>query len=356
MPSKRRMNTDEHVAQYSKVRSRYENFAAKLEALLCDLLAAHPVKHHVVESRAKSIESFREKITRPGKSYSDPFKELTDLAGIRVIVYYTDDVDTVASILKKEFRVHPDKSSDKRDMHDADQFGYLSVHRILSLKTPRSYLAEWKPFVKLQFEVQIRTVLQHSWAAISHAMQYKQKADVPDSLKRKLFRLAGLFELADEQFVDIRDRHADITKTVARKFDSESKDILIDSVSMQEFVNRSKQLDEIAKAAVQEGLVLKDQSARDYVGRLVEECSRLGVSTVDELELAVLRLGGRYLKFFAKARNPDDIIWKVGRPFLLYIILIAAFRDKFTVEYLVTNDLWDKDIATRVLDAAAAIE
>lgn len=141
MAKKQPKNIDDHVAQYSKLRPKYETFADKLETVLGDLLNAHPAKYHVVESRAKTVESFRDKITRPGKSYSDPLNDLTDLAGIRVIVYYADDVDTVAKILKKEFRVYGAKSSDKRETHDADQFGYLfSAHQInLGLKRKKRF-------------------------------------------------------------------------------------------------------------------------------------------------------------------------------------------------------------------------
>lgn len=359
MAKKQPKNIDEQVAQYTKIRPKYESFSGKLEELLKDLLSAHPVKYHIVESRAKSIDSFREKITRPGKSYHDPLKELTDLAGIRVIVYYTDDVDTVASMLKKEFRVYGAKSSDKRDTHDADQFGYLSVHRILSLKTPRTYLAEWKPFVKLQFEVQIRTVLQHSWAAISHAMQYKQEADVPVELKRKLFRLAGLFELADEQFVDIRDEHADITETVARQFDKASKGIPIDSVSIKQFADRSKYVKKAEKAAISAGWVQVSAGAAQrieaiYIPRVVRECNRLNLRTIDELETAISRLGGSHEQYFAELKGGWGVSM-ASKSFVLYLIMIAVFQHQFTETHLVEVG-YNAGFAKAVLDAAAAIE
>jgi putative GTP pyrophosphokinase len=69
------------VEKYRSLRPLYEGFALKLEPLLRDILEANNIKYQVVESRAKEIPSFEEKISRPGKSYGDPLKDITDLCG-----------------------------------------------------------------------------------------------------------------------------------------------------------------------------------------------------------------------------------------------------------------------------------
>lgn len=81
-----------------------------------------------VEARAKTLESFREKVTREGKSYNDPLNEITDLCGVRVIVRTLEDVDRVSSLISQEMTINRADSATKGDEFDPDRFGYRSVH------------------------------------------------------------------------------------------------------------------------------------------------------------------------------------------------------------------------------------
>src|SRR3954466_7068712 len=101
------MKDDMHsvVERYRSGRPLYEGFALKMPPLIRDILEANNIRYQVVESRAKHTSSFEEKISRPGKSYGDPMKDITDLCGCRVIVYYQDDVDRVADAIKAEFLI-----------------------------------------------------------------------------------------------------------------------------------------------------------------------------------------------------------------------------------------------------------
>jgi GTP pyrophosphokinase len=65
-------------------------------------------------------------------------------------------------------------------------------------------LGEWKPFDGLKAEIQVRTIGQHAWAAISHALQYKREQDAPVNVQRRLARLAGLLELVDDESEALR--------------------------------------------------------------------------------------------------------------------------------------------------------
>ena len=75
------------VERYRSLRPLYEGFALKLAALIRDVLEANNIKYQIVESRAKDVSSFEEKISGPGKSYGHPLKDISDLCGCRVIVY-----------------------------------------------------------------------------------------------------------------------------------------------------------------------------------------------------------------------------------------------------------------------------
>ena len=177
------------IETYRKDRPRYVSFTARLDSLLEELLKLKSIRVHMIESRAKSVESLSEKIRRPGKDYSRDITSIPDLAGLRIIVYYQDDVEQVRDVIEQEFNIIERETAHQAEMYSPNQFGYLSIHLIGELKDSRLKLPEWQEYTGLRAEIQIRTVLQHSWAVVSHALQYKRESDVPFKLRRKLFRL-----------------------------------------------------------------------------------------------------------------------------------------------------------------------
>jgi ppGpp synthetase/RelA/SpoT-type nucleotidyltranferase len=129
---------------------------------------------------------------------------MTDLSGIRIVAYYLRDVHRIANVIRNELRIDELNSSDKASELPVTGFGYRSVHLIASLDERRLALPEWRKFINLRCEIQVRTVLEHVWAAVSHELQYKREDEVLPIFKRRLARLSGLLELSDEEFGDLR--------------------------------------------------------------------------------------------------------------------------------------------------------
>ena len=188
------------AALFEGRRNRQKAFTRDVESIVRRILVNANIAIINIESRTKSVESFKEKCTREDKNYTNPIDEITDLSGIRVVCYYTKHVDTVADIIRKEFEVDENLTVDRRRFEDTDKFGYQSMHLIASLHKDRVKLPEYREFKGLRAEIQVRTSLQHAWAAIEHKLQYKNARQVPINLRRKLFRIAALLELADEEF------------------------------------------------------------------------------------------------------------------------------------------------------------
>ena len=155
-----------------------------------------------IEYRVKAEDSLAGKLELKGTKYQT-LADITDIIGMRVITFYIDDVDKVASAVERLFEVDWANSVDKRKIHEIDSFGYLSLHYICSM-----------PDFPYRFEIQMRTVLQHAWANMNHDTGYKSGVEVPREYLRNLSRLAGMLELVDEQFSSIRAELTDYRRRV----------------------------------------------------------------------------------------------------------------------------------------------
>ena len=82
-----------------------------------------------IEHRVKAEKSLAGKLELKGGKYAS-ISDITDLFGMRIITFYTDDVDKVAAIVKRTFSVDWNESVDKRKLHDLTSFGYNSLHYI----------------------------------------------------------------------------------------------------------------------------------------------------------------------------------------------------------------------------------
>nr|WP_225917473.1 (p)ppGpp synthetase [Pseudomonas kurunegalensis] len=163
-----------------------------------------------VESRIKDDKSFTDKLEK--KRYSSPFDQIEDLCGLRVICYYQEDISKICDIVEREFHVL--KKEDKRNNLNEDQFGYTSCHYVVQLREDWLAHPGARGLNGLKAEIQIRTMLMHAWAAISHKLLYKKEDDVPAQIKRQLNRLSALIELADEQFDSIKEVKSKITSHI----------------------------------------------------------------------------------------------------------------------------------------------
>lgn len=165
---------------------QWEHARERLTELMQALLDAAGIDAQI-ESRVKEPESFVGKLNRKPHSYRRPLEDMPDILGLRIITYYEEDIQAVAEVLRREFEIDEDQSDVKGALLAPDRFGYLSVHYVVALKENRAGLVEWQSFVDRKAEIQIRTVLQHAWAAIDHKLRYKREQDVPQGLAEACF-------------------------------------------------------------------------------------------------------------------------------------------------------------------------
>jgi GTP pyrophosphokinase len=219
------------LEQYSGKTPLLEATAAKAETLLHELLDDSEIRIHSISSRVKDKESLRRKLLRPGKEYRK-LDDVTDLLGLRIITYFPDEVDAVARVIEEEFSVDPVNSIDRRSTLDPDRFGYLSLHYVVTFSRRRVRLPEYRRSARIKIEIQIRSILQHSWAEIEHDLGYKSEGSVPRSIRRRFSRLAGLLEIADTEFAGIRDELITYQETLKANVATAPRAVFIDNESI----------------------------------------------------------------------------------------------------------------------------
>lgn len=333
---------DRQVEQFTSERFLYENYAVKLKILLIDLLDAHNIKYQVVEARAKEVDSFREKITRAGKVYDNPLADLSDLCGARVIVYYKDDVEKVDAMLASQFSVIERVTIHQQDSLDADRFGYLSSHFVVKLDEKRHNLDEWKFAIKFRAEIQVRTVIQHAWSAVSHALQYKKETAIPSRLRRRLFRIAGLFELADEEFVGIRDAKEQLSNAAAAAFANGNQNIPITSESLIELVADREAMSNVIADAKAIGLGVEDTGDEENAFPEIYEISRrLGLNNIGDI---ASYLKEDNIEILRAVKNQMGKNWTAPKDFLVFFVLMKRAKNLMSSKEL--QDFgWGKSVA-----------
>jgi putative GTP pyrophosphokinase len=270
------------LVEYARDYGLYSDFTNKLDVLIRELLKQKGIHVHSITSRVKDIVSLRGKLARSNGKYLT-LREITDLVGIRIITYYNDEVDAIATVMEEEFQTDYANSVDKRELLDPDRFGYLSLHYVIGLPQKRLELIEYQRFEDCKAEIQIRSILQHTWAEIEHDLGYKSKQAIPKDIRRSFSRLAGLLELADLEFVKIRDSLLDYETEVQEQVAERPGQVLIDQASLKSYINSSLLLQEVdLKIVTMAGVPVT--SNEHFIGNLVDNLHFLGLQTISDVE------------------------------------------------------------------------
>jgi len=203
----------EQIATYKQRHPDYELFAATLRDVL-EGITRELAPGAIVGARAKTIAGFGEKIWRKRKQR--PVDEFTDLCGARVITRSAAEVEAVSEFIEDHFEIDKENSVGVSQRLRPTEFGYRSVHYVVSFKEGSFSTPEGEvevPGVLLAMpnpraEVQVRTILEHAWARVAHKLGYKAPFKVPRALERDLAGVAAVLEGADQDFARIEDAFA----------------------------------------------------------------------------------------------------------------------------------------------------
>ena len=266
------------LEEYRESKNDFEKLEKEVVSILQNIADESGIQIYAINHRIKEENSLAGKLERKGDKYSS-LSDITDILGTRVVCYFSDDVDKLAAQIDNNFKVDWNESIDKRKFLNVNTFGYLSVHYICSLKPDEKYPPE---LLNKRFEVQMCSLMQHIWAVMEHDLGYKTKYGIPSAVKRDFFRLAGLLEIADEHFVNIRNRVEAYTLEVHEKIISDAaNDIPIDSVSLEEYMNSSKSMQAFLKTISN---VCKAEITQESPENYLEQLEWLKKHTIGDLQ------------------------------------------------------------------------
>lgn len=211
--------------EYRKNLPLFKAAETKLTKMIGDCLSNAGLRVAGLESRVKSESSLAGKLELKGAKYKS-LADITDVIGLRIITFYRDDVDIVASAIERLFEVDWENSVDKRKILDLDSFGYLSLHYVCRI-----------PDMPFRMEVQMRSLLQHAWANLNHDTGYKSGLEIPKEYIRNMNRLAGMLELTDELFSRIRAELTDYRRRMQALVDSGNlNDVPLDGETFKSYL------------------------------------------------------------------------------------------------------------------------
>ena len=160
------------------------------------LYARNPIHH--IESRVKSPESIAAKLLKKGLplTLESAMQNVNDIAGVRVVCSYIDDVYRVAEMVERQQDLEIVKRQDY--IKTPNYNGYRSLH--LDLRVP-VYLSDRTEQVLA--EVQIRTIAMDFWASLEHKIYYKSDFEAPDYLQRELKACADVVDMLDAKMFSL---------------------------------------------------------------------------------------------------------------------------------------------------------
>ena len=289
------------LEDYRKQRDDFIKLGDTVHTMLSGIVKELGLTVLAVEHRVKEEKSLAGKLERKGDGYNT-LEDITDILGCRVVCFLSDEIDKIGKKVEEKFVIDWENSSDKRALIKEDEFGYLSLHYIVSLPFGDKWPDE---ICGKKFEVQIRTILQHAWSVIHHDIGYKSEFGVPRDIRRQFARLAGLLELADDEFVRARDNMVGYTEDIRKRIvTDDADDIPINMISLKEYVLHNERMQSIIREIADiAGAEISEIDPESYIPQL----AFLGITKLGDIEKMINENYSLAIKLATKALSAAEL-------------------------------------------------
>jgi putative GTP pyrophosphokinase len=275
------MNTEDLLTWYDDNEELYKELTNFVEKAIKNILTEEGleegIEYALVDSRLKTRTSFLQKMYNEDKKgdrkYSHP-TQLTDIAAARVVGYLVSDLDDLHSIVERYFDIDDERTVRPSGRLKEDQVGFRSTNFVAKLREETfGNDPQYQSFKDKNFEIQVLTILDFTWAQIQHDRVYKTTTEFPkgSDVRRKFTVLSGLLEIADDYFDALSKEVKRYEKTLIEKIEKrELEDLAISPHSLRLYL---KDFDEIPG-------ITRYFAVGDIV---LDELRAMGISKISEL-------------------------------------------------------------------------
>jgi len=205
-------NVQEIVDLWNEEQPKYENLGKVVCAVIKDKITDYELLPEI-QYRTKELLSIIKKVKKKQSQKEYSYHHLKDKLGIRIICSFQEDMKIIDEFLREFFTIKDVEY--KQENLDFDKLDYVSNHYDVQVNLGVNEFKKHTDLGDFIFEIQVRTLNQHAWSNTAHSLSYKQEKDLPPNLKRKVYRLLSLYELADDEFSSVnkalkeyRDKHS----------------------------------------------------------------------------------------------------------------------------------------------------
>lgn len=209
------MIEDHFVEDWQQFLAPYEQAVEELKLKLKNIRTEYRDNHRhtpieFVTGRVKTKESILEKMMVRNIAPEDFLIGVQDIAGIRIMCQFVEDIYEVAHLLqkRKDFKVLLIRDYIK----NRKPSGYRSYHMVVEYPVYRAHET-----ITIIVEIQIRTLAMNFWATIEHSLNYKYRGEYPEEILKRLERASEAAFLLDEEMSQIRDEIREAIRIFDRK-------------------------------------------------------------------------------------------------------------------------------------------
>lgn len=192
------------IQMWRKILAPYELAVEEIQLKLRQLIKENRANGRFsyierVSGRVKALSSILDKAKRKNIAIENITTEMTDLAGIRIICQFVDDIAEVVRLIRE--RPDMEVVEEQDYVSTEKKSGYRSYHLVVMYEVITIYGKQRVPV-----EIQIRTMAMDFWATVEHSLRYKYDGDVPEQIRRRLEAAAKAVEELDYEMSHIRDQ------------------------------------------------------------------------------------------------------------------------------------------------------
>ncbi len=314
---------------YSSNKESYIKLGNIVHGKLTSALGEADIRVMGVEHNVKDEKTIESMLYKDADRYQN-LADITSVLTVKIICYFKDEVDVIAQIIENSYFIEAENAMDRIYVCKAyENSGYD------------------EDVCDKYFEIQVKTVLEHTWSTINNDLGYSEFG-VPNAVKKEFVRLAGLLEIADDEFVRVRDDMKIHTEIAREKIvNDNADDVVIDAISLNEYMLRNKKMRKFLEdLAAIEGSEISDINSESYISQL----AWFRVRTIGDLQRMLDKnsvLALEFAKRVLMGSELDILSSNVALRFLCRAALISGGYDEEQIVDFLTLSVNKKDRAER---------